>query len=105
MVDFGGNFFSAGGNHNAPQNVHAQEVSDHLGAVVPHKTGAMFKKGGPKIVETDEYHQCPEAFHDKRRAAREAFLPIDRKNEPIFFHAEEGATNAERIASVSDLFL
>src|SRR5262245_44565050 len=86
MIDFGRDFFGPGGKHHAPKNIHTKHVGEHLCAVIAHETGAMLQKGGPKVIETDQDNQGAEAFHEKGRSSREPFLPIDRKNKPIFFH-------------------
>src|SRR5437879_4323748 len=104
MVYFGSNLFRAGGKHEAPQDIHAQDIGQHLGAVVPDKTGAVLEERRPKIIKTDEDHKRTEAFHQERRPPGQPFLPINRKNGPVFFHAVGNSSiskNARRMASVN----
>ena len=65
MIDFRGDLFSPGGKHDAPKNIHPQDIGDHLSAVITGETRAMLQEGGPKIVEADQNDQRPEALHGK----------------------------------------
>src|SRR5205085_591812 len=86
-VDFVNHFPGLVGKNQSAENIHAEDIREHLALAVSEKRGLPLENGGPESVESDDDGQTAGAFHEERSAETQLLLNGEGKDSPVFVQA------------------